>query len=614
MRLALFLSLIGVSGCLAAGSDDIVYPDKMKVRTIHDFGARGDGKHDDTEALVKAMNTSGHTYFPNGTYLVTDSVVMTHKPWVGPTWQGQSRRGVVIKLAEDAKGFANPDKPKPVLAFFRMKGHSADMFKFNCADMTVDTGAHKGAIAVRFHSNNNGMLRNVHIRGEGAIGLDLSSGHNGPLLCKDIRIEGFDVGINGGSGPYNSQTVDGLVLRGQRKWGIYNDREALFIRDVDFEGACPAAYLHANSTLVDARLKGQDVDAPALTVLNNVFLRNIEIDGFASGARIGRSYRDKRKRLRFTYEKELLPPADIDELAMGDDIATTAPTGRPVSLGLDVPDYTFPAWPADPDAWVLVDDHGAVPDDDQDDSAAIQKAIDHAAEKGLSTVCFRANCTYILDNDVRVHGSVRRLQGAASYFKTSESKDLKGFIIARQDGPAVSIEGCDRPLGRYFIQVRHEGGRDLYVRRLRGRLFADGPGNVFLIDAMGQVRINHPKAAVYAWQLNTESGSETNVVNDGGTLWVLGLKTERNQIYIDTRNGGRTELLGAWLYNTLNSDPAPYMFSAIDSELSIAGAVYYNYWGRTFPQTVCVVKDGKGMSLGPKQLPPSVTLFSTQSK
>jgi len=57
--------------------------------------------------------------------------------------------------------------------------------------------------------------------------------------------------------------------------------------------------------------------------------------------------------------------------------------------------------------------------------------------------------------------------------------------------------------------------------------------------------------------LNSESAEGVNVVNDGGQLWVLGLKTERNQVLIETKSDGRTEVLGGWIYNTVRTDPAP---------------------------------------------------------
>jgi len=172
-------------------------------------------------------------------------------------------------------------------------------------------------------------------------------------------------------------------------------------------------------------------------------------------------------------------------------------------------------------------------------------------------VAFRANANYILDKDIRIHGSVTRLQGASSYLPPIKPNAPVTIAIEKQGGSPVVFDGMDRPLGKYLLQIETCGGRDVFIRRLRGNLFAKGAGNVFLQDSVSAVHISHPEAKVWAWQLNSESAEGVNVVNDGGQLWVLGLKTERNQVLIETKSDGRTEVLGGWIYNTVRTDPAP---------------------------------------------------------
>ena len=52
---------------------------------------------------------------------------------------------------------------------------------------------------------------------------------------------------------------------------------------------------------------------------------------------------------------------------------------------------------------------------------------------------------------------------------------------------------------------------------------------------------------VFARQINPE-GDVTKITNSGGTLWILGLKTELTGTNIDTENQGQTELIGALIY------------------------------------------------------------------
>jgi hypothetical protein len=79
-----------------------------------------------------------------------------------------------------------------------------------------------------------------------------------------------------------------------------------------------------------------------------------------------------------------------------------------------------------------------------------------------------------------------------------------------------------------------------------------------------------PGQQVWARQFNAEGGAD-KITNDGGQLWILGLKTEGDATVITTRNGGQTELLGGLLYpaTTVGSAPA---FTATDAEQSLVFA------------------------------------------
>ena len=58
----------------------------------------------------------------------------------------------------------------------------------------------------------------------------------------------------------------------------------------------------------------------------------------------------------------------------------------------------------------------------------------------------------------------------------------------------------------------------------------------------------------------------THFLNDGGTAWVLGYKTERGGTLMETRNGGQSEILGTFSYTTTAGKLAP-MFVTGDSKV-----------------------------------------------
>ncbi|MBM4764469.1 glycosyl hydrolase family 28-related protein [Bacillus sp. B15-48] len=79
----LFLFTIFIVGCREKVTE--IHPEKSTVPIINvkDYGAIGDGKHDDTKAIKKALAAGNDIYFPEGTYLITDSLEVSKKKLQG---------------------------------------------------------------------------------------------------------------------------------------------------------------------------------------------------------------------------------------------------------------------------------------------------------------------------------------------------------------------------------------------------------------------------------------------------------------------------------------------------------------------------------------------------
>lgn len=107
--------LIGLAACMIMGCSSLIYHDNMTKRpetsaqtetvaaetsvheetetnfevpeniagstliSVYDFGAAGDGKTDDTEAIQKAIDSDQPVYFPRGIYLISNPIVINNK-------------------------------------------------------------------------------------------------------------------------------------------------------------------------------------------------------------------------------------------------------------------------------------------------------------------------------------------------------------------------------------------------------------------------------------------------------------------------------------------------------------------------------------------------------
>ncbi len=571
------------------------FPDSMKVQSVKaEFGAVGDGVHDDTEALRKAFDRRGaFVYLPNGTYLVRDRLQYTSGPSVGPTIVGESRDGVIIKLAADAEGFDDPDRPRAVVRLIRDGKVSADYFKICLHNLTIDTGRHRGATALMFYANNNGTCRNVRLVGKGAVGLDLSYMLNGPLLVSNVEIEGFDIGVKAASGPYNSQTFEHIVLKDQQQWGIHNQSECLSIRSLHSTNACPAVFARGNTVLLDSELAGGSGDNPAVICAGRMFVRNLRTSGYAHSLE-QRSY-DRDSGLG-DLESKPLPAGRVSEWTSSPGRSLFVPQQPAKSLNLPVEEAPYQPLEKDLTRWVCVDDFGADGFDRQDDTAAIKKAIEYAAKNHKTVLSFAAQGKYIAGGELVISGSINRLQGARSYLVPPRRGSLRIIV---KEGPAevVTFSLLDRPLGRHDITIENASARTLVINHFRTKFTGSGPGKTFIEDACSNITVTNPKHRVWVRQLNSEGGDGPNNHNKGGDLWVLGLKTERDQTSIRTTDAGRTEVLGGWIYVTSREAPSVPLFEVIDSQASFAAIHQWNYRGNTYPVMVDADRNGRTVQL-----------------
>lgn len=540
------------------------YPADAGAINVRDYGARGDGIQDDTAALLRAIAASGAdtgrafwqdkiVYLPAGTYLVSDTLLKRYANGrfaSGFILMGEHRDLTVIRLRDNAPGFGDPDRRKPVV-FTTSKlldspggrnyaglGEGNDAFMNSVEDLTIDVGAgNPGSVALDFLGNNVSSIRNVTLQAapdSGTVGLLMTRRWPGPTLVQNVIVKGFAIGIETAQTEYGV-TFDTIQLLDQTSFALRNVQNALAIRKLTVAGSNPVisnegdkGFLAVDVAFVQSHGPRRDLTA----VMNN--------RGIA--------------RLRdFTVT---FTQAEAQQIINGLDGTLTGNVWQPAPANMNRPiARDSPAVPKLPLAqWVNATEYGAVPDPAVDSTEGLRRALSTKAP-----VIYLPHGTYSISSTLVVPPSVQRIVGMQS---TLQVHDAHRGSMAHTT-PFLRIEGGS---GRLFIDrltfdhtdqglrtaVEHAGQREIVLRDIVGAgvtlLDRRPSGGSAFIENTCCGRFQFAGAAgIYARQLDTEGGG-VRILNRGSPLWILGLKSEGIATLIDNRDGAKTEIFGGLIY------------------------------------------------------------------
>jgi hypothetical protein len=598
----------------AVASDRIVFPDDPSVIDVRKHcGATGDGKADDTAALQKALDDScgpkaGKTkivYLPNGTYRLTGTLVVNKGKTgsgLGAWVYGETRDGVVLKLDDKVKGVKSVLLTHPT-----DEGKtSANWFFRNLRNFTIDVGDNPTTDGIRYMATNQGIIKNVTIRGNGNVGINAGFiGESGPNTVQDVLIRGFDTGVK--SAWVYGQTLSRVTIQDCRTVGVSVVANVMAIEALTVENTPQALFVdYPNDwtwwsgvvALVGGKFTAPKSDQPAIRVKGHLFARDVTASGYkqvlagegqvpgVQGTTIGE------------YTSHPVTKAFDDS------------TGKVLRLPIE-PEPAV-AWETDPAKWVCVDDYGAKPNDNEDDTAAVQKAFDAAAKGGQTVVYFRGvggpdPNWYTLKGEVNVTGSVRVVMGLGF------GRILGGrFVVGDTSAAHVHFRHLYSFGGTPVSYENRSKSKTLSVESGEGWVYGTGGGSCFLTDAPAAVVLGK---GVRCWArgLNPEGTSDDGLVrNDGGSLWVLGCKTEgKGRRYVTSR-GGKTELYGCYEYTTeaVKDDDERAMFEVTDAALSVAATREVCFHGQPFAVKLRETRGGETKLLKKGQTDGSLVLLS----
>ena len=535
------------------------FPPGAGSLNVRDFGAKGDGRSDDTAALTAALAASGGdtgrqmwhdqiVFLPAGTYLVSDTLVKRYANGAfasGAVLVGESVEATIIRLADHSPGFTDPAAPRAVVMTtskridragnrdYEGKGEGNDAYENFVENLTVDVGSgNPGAIGIDYLGNNLGAVRDVLVRarpGSGSTGIAMLRKWPGPALLQRVAIEGFDVGIDIANTEYGV-TLSRISLTGQRRVALRNSGNMVSAEALDVHIDQGTALVNrlaggmvvlTHSTLAT---KGMALDNEGILVF-----RGTSVEGGAIVPAMGAGR---------ALEGWL---AGMDQWH-----ASTGHTPAPAYAPMVAPDRI--------DRWAAPPAPPADNDSRQDMTASLQTAFN----SGASTI-YLPHGTYWLSDSIAVPASVHRILGMNATLRVLPKRDpafarTTGILRIATPGTPLLIErlAMDNTNAGSQVGIELAARRTLVVKDVVGAgLFtvtrrAEG-GPAFLEDTCCGPTVFEGSAPVVARQLNSE-GSGVRVTNHGAPLTVIGLKTEGFCTAILTDEGGQTDLLGGLVY------------------------------------------------------------------
>jgi len=558
-----FVCALSVGDALA---ERIVFPDDvprstghMEFRNVRDLGAKGDGVHDDTSAFREALaarKAPPHewtiVYVPKGTYRVTDTIGWPRRAYL----IGEEREKTIIKLDDQCAGFGGGEA-KPVIhtgipgPYYGSDSRANAAFANYVLNLTIDTGqGNGGAVGVRYTTHNQGILGEVTIRsgdGRGRAGIDLSSTEFGPGMIRNVRIEGFEIGIDT-PGNVSHVTLANVELRNQRRVGIRN-RFPMSLQGLTSRNRVPAVRNEggmAHLVLVDGKLTGGSGKHCAVENRGGtVYARNLQSSGYRGALGKGSSpVAGSRLTEHVLGEMKKMFPAKA--------------SGRDLTVPTPPEPFHEP-----PSKWKVV------PSGAGDDTQAVQRAID----SGARTLYFRFGEKYHISDTIHVRGNVRRIVGFQSHIDGRKAKNTfvgTGKPLLKFDGKGkhpITVWGLGVsawPWNNKIIAIEIDTAQDVYFDAVGYVTYHTTPrasGTVIVDEGIGDSVLEGSGTFVVR-QCNMENNPfkagkslpRTYFRNRGSHLIALGMKTESPAVHAVTTDGGLTEILGGFFRDHFGPD------------------------------------------------------------
>ena len=579
-------------------------------------------------------------YFPNGTYLVSDTIsyfkeefrnILSGLRYLEMNCQlrfmGENMEGVVIKLKDNLPAFEYGND-RPVISF--IQGESSNIAMTNMLEnLTISVGkGNPGATGVRYFANNTGAVRNVRIISEdpdfrGNTGFSVVNEKISACYVKNLEVVGFNYGIKVTPAVLHT-TFEHITLKHQNRVGFYAGNTVISIRDLKSINQVPALKIDGKIgvvSLIDATLEGGNPLETAIRYnYGQCFLRNIKAEGYEYIIREDMTFTSAPSVKGYLKEYCSHGPKFAFEQE------------NTYSLNLPVLDAPEIPWDT-PENWVSVNSFGAKGDGINDDTEAIRAAMN----SGKSIVYFNPG-RYLINGVIEIPATVKRVNfmycDLASGEKLSKMRDTGMLLVKEDSDEPIIIEDLfafEKFFG-YMTFLEHASKRtvilsDVHVQTASiyfnmvkgGKVFMENTGGTIggipgagrrKAPLPGEEKFPYDRTRpffkfwgqeVYCRQINPERALH-EVVNDGGILWVMGCKTEEEGTAYETLNGGFTEVIGGIFTIGLGMEH-PAIINNESNVSMFAGTSGMKTW-QTWPIAVRETQNGVTKELKRADMPP----------
>lgn len=540
----------------------------------------GDGETDNTAAFKAVLNYlkeqgehSYSMYLPNGTYMVSDRLIYDGSAPGFAYFRliGQNRDSTVIKLKDNCTGFGAGAQREVIACYKREESHNGGkMWGNQIRNLTVNTGAgNPGAIGIVFLGANACSMDNITISsedGQGWCGLFLPSWAQQGHLC-DITVEGFDRGIRTQWLAETNPVFEYITLKNQNKVALEVNQSAPCIRKFLSVNTVEAVKIDgdgAHCVILDSELRGGQMGNAAIVLADSsrqqLFVRNVSVSGYGTSVSVNGS--DALK----GHVKEWLSGKVFR-------IDSTTP---PRTLNLPVEEVPLVPREADTANWANPDDYSG------NDAEKIQAAFN----SGKPAIYFPRYFFVPEQTILTVPSTVKQMD-----FMHQNSWLWGGIRIDEASSDPLFIEHSGRKL------LVHVNAQRTVVARfgsLQYRVLTDQPvvahfQNIAVLQNANRNDFCPPNATVYCRSINEEAWYNTNFVVNGGTMWVMGFKTESHQTAFHAKNGGILEVLGGYVNFAGKSEEQHPDVLNEESNVSYIGT---NHFYRVHWEGIYEVRDG----------------------